>query len=98
MVITPAQCRAARAILGWSSQQLAERAGVSRTSVMFLEDERPERHSTVTIGIATKVMDALKKAGIIFVWPDAREGEGVRRALSALRGASEDDGEEPGGG
>lgn len=37
--ITPEACRAARALLGWSMRDLAEKAGVSLMAVMRLESE-----------------------------------------------------------
>ena len=38
--MTPAQCAAARALLGWSQAQLADNAGVSRQTVVGFESGR----------------------------------------------------------
>jgi transcriptional regulator with XRE-family HTH domain len=39
-ILTSAQCRAARAYLGWSQQELAEKSGVFQTSISKFECER----------------------------------------------------------
>lgn len=39
MIISPAQSRAARGLLGWSQSVLAEKAGVSRATVADFERE-----------------------------------------------------------
>lgn len=74
-MITPRQIRAARALLGWSQQQLADKAIVSLNAVTRLERGVVDpRLSTITA-----VEKALTKAGIEFI--DAGEkGEGVRLA------------------
>jgi predicted transcriptional regulator len=72
-MITPRQIRAARALLGWSQQQLADKAIVSLNAITRLErgDVDP-RLSTVS-----SIQRALEKAGIEFI--DAGEkGEGLR--------------------
>ena len=38
--MTPAQCAAARALLGWNQAQLADNAGVSRQTVVGFESGR----------------------------------------------------------
>jgi predicted transcriptional regulator len=67
------QIRAARALLGWSQQQLADKAIVSLNAVTRLErDEVDPRLSTITA-----VQNALTKAGVEFL-PAGDKGEGVR--------------------
>ncbi len=79
VMITARQIRAARALLGWSQQQLADKAIVSLNAVTRLERaEVDPRLSTVTA-----VEKAITKAGVEFISPDERKGEGVR--LSSRR-------------
>ena len=72
-MITPRQIRAARALLGWSQQQLADKAIVSLNAITRLE--RGEVDPRVSTLMA--VEKALTKAGIEFL-PAADKGEGVR--------------------
>lgn len=75
-MITPRQIRAARALLGWSQQELADKAIVSLNAVTRLErGEVDPRLSTITA-----VQKALTKAGVEFIPADERKGEGVRLA------------------
>ncbi|MCF8470412.1 MAG: helix-turn-helix domain-containing protein [Parvibaculum sp.] len=77
-MITPRQIRAARALLGWSQQQLADKAIVSLNAVTRLErGEVDSRLSTVGA-----VQKALSEAGIEFLSGDGK-GEGVRLRTSS---------------
>lgn len=72
-MITSSQCRAARALLDWSRDQLAEasKAGL-RTVVDFERGARKPREITLAA-----LRSALESAGVIFI--DANgEGPGVR--------------------
>jgi transcriptional regulator with XRE-family HTH domain len=63
-MISNLQIRAARALLGWSQQRLAEAAGVSPITVKRLEaadDTFQARFDTVM-----KVKDAVEAAGVVF--------------------------------
>lgn len=72
-MITPRQIRAARALLGWSQQQLADKAIVSVNALARLErGEVDPRMSTLMA-----VHKALTEAGIEFLSADVK-GEGVR--------------------
>ena len=72
-MITPRQIRAARALLGWSQQKLADKAIVSLNAVTRLErGEVDARMSTLTA-----LEKALTKAGVEFIPADLK-GEGVR--------------------
>jgi predicted transcriptional regulator len=72
-MITPRQIRAARALLDWSQQQLADKAIVSLNALARLEAGKVDpRVSTVMA-----IQKALAKAGIEFLPSDAK-GEGVR--------------------
>jgi predicted transcriptional regulator len=73
IMITPRQIRAARALLGWSQQHLADKAIVSLNAVTRLEKGKVDsRVSTITA-----IEKTLAKAGIEFL-PVGERGEGVR--------------------
>ncbi len=61
-VITPAQARAARALLGWSQDQLVAVSGVPKRTVARLElgDGDPQRRTLAAI------RTALEQAGVVF--------------------------------
>lgn len=81
-VATPAQCRAARALLNWTQAVLAERAGVARKTIADFE------LASRTLHIRTRrdITATLEAAGIEFMWGEedpARlngqsSGDGVR--------------------
>jgi predicted transcriptional regulator len=72
-MITARQIRAARALLGWSQQQLADKAIVSLNAVTRIERGKVDsRLSTLKA-----IEKALIKAGIEFI-PAGEKGEGVR--------------------
>lgn len=72
-MITPAQCRGARGLLGWNQQTLAERAGVGIMTVHQLEKEGSKpRRATVEV-----IRRALEAAGIRFIEENGG-GAGVR--------------------
>lgn len=68
-MISGAQIRAARALLGWSQDALAEAAGVSSLSVKRLETGS----AAVSDDLRAKAVAALEAAGVAFV---ARNGGG----------------------
>jgi transcriptional regulator with XRE-family HTH domain len=74
MPLTPAQCRAARALLDWTQERLAERAGVSRSTVRGFETGQHELHR----GTATVIRQALEAAGVVLIEADADGGPGAR--------------------
>jgi predicted transcriptional regulator len=75
VMITSRQIRAARALLGWSQQQLADKAIVSVNALARLErGEVDPRMSTIAA-----VHKALTDAGVEFLSADVK-GEGVRLA------------------
>lgn len=71
--VTARQIRAARALLEWSQEKLADSAIVSRNSVY-----RIERGEGTTTEVFFKVTQALEDAGIEFQHPNQHKGEGVR--------------------
>jgi predicted transcriptional regulator len=73
VMITPRQIRAARALLGWSQQQLADKAIVSLNAVTRLEKGKVDsRVSTIAA-----IERTLSRAGVEFL-PAGEKGEGVR--------------------
>ncbi len=67
--MTPAQCRAARALLGWSLAKLAAAANLDTTTVRDFEGQRrPSKPMTVNL-----VRRALEEAGIEIIG-DAEDG------------------------
>jgi transcriptional regulator with XRE-family HTH domain len=75
-MITPRQIRAARALLGWSQQELADKAIVSLNALARLE------RGTVDARMSTlaAVEKALIKAGVELL-SAGEKGEGVRLAF-----------------
>lgn len=75
MMISPRQIRAARALLDWSQQELADQAVISLNSLKRFESSQGDpRLSTLQ-----SIQRALEKAGVEFI-PADNKGEGVRMA------------------
>ncbi|WP_298282696.1 helix-turn-helix domain-containing protein [Acidocella sp.] len=73
--IIPAQLRAARALIGWSRDKLAENAGTTERTIARIEDGQTNpRRST-----ASAIRAALEAAGVQFI-PENGGGAGVRLA------------------
>jgi predicted transcriptional regulator len=73
-MITARQIRAGRALLGWSQQDLADRAVLSRNAVAKMErGEVDPRTSTLE-----SVRRVLEEGGVVFVAASGSLGEGVR--------------------
>jgi DNA-binding XRE family transcriptional regulator len=70
-VATPAQCRAARALLNWTQATLAQHAAVARKTVADFELGNRSLHRRTRLDITV----ALEGAGVEFLWNI--EGEGV---------------------
>lgn len=71
------QVRGARAMLGWSQQQLASEAGVSLPSVKRLETGTEQLNAhTRTLA---KVQNTLEANGIVFIFGRELTGVGKRR-------------------
>lgn len=72
-MIVPTQCRAGRALLGWSQQELADRAKVGVVTVRQFEAGAAQpRNATLDV-----LCRALEAAGVIFI-DENGEGPGVR--------------------
>lgn len=63
-MITAPQTRAARALLGWTQEMLADRAAVSLTALKRMESINGER---VFESTTDRVRRALEAAGIVFI-------------------------------
>jgi DNA-binding XRE family transcriptional regulator len=73
--LTPEQCRAARALLDWSQDDLSEKANIgTKTLQLFERAQRDPYARTITALRAT-----LEKAGVEFI-PENGAGPGVRLA------------------
>jgi transcriptional regulator with XRE-family HTH domain len=65
-------------MLGWSAQELAERTGMVRNTILRLErfsDVPPSRTQSLL-----ELKRVFEQAGIIFVYADDQHGPGVRLA------------------
>jgi transcriptional regulator with XRE-family HTH domain len=71
-MITPAQCRAGRALLNWSQQQLATAAQVGVVTVRQFEGGGSPRPATLDV-----IRRALEAAGVEFIAENGG-GPGVR--------------------
>jgi DNA-binding XRE family transcriptional regulator len=76
LLITSAQIRAARALLGWRQADLAEASGISEVAIKNIERGQADPKATTL----TAIQKAFQKAGVIFLDPqDIRDGgHGVR--------------------
>ena len=75
-MITVAQLRAARALIGWSQPELAERSGVGIATVRRMEGARGLPKTTAEN--VWKVQQALEDAGVVFIDQNEEGGPGVR--------------------
>ena len=73
-LITPAQIRAARALLDWSMINLAKVAQVSVSTIKRMEDENLRSGTERSVIL---IQDALEAAGVRFLSDDG-DGPGVR--------------------
>jgi len=62
-MITGSQIRAARALLGWSQQDLADKSLLSETAILKLETQRADSRTSTLM----KVRKSLEVAGIEFI-------------------------------
>jgi transcriptional regulator with XRE-family HTH domain len=77
-MLSPSQCRAARGLLDWSQQQLADQSGVGIVTVRKLEGGTHEpRRATLRV-----VRQALETAGVEFI-DENGGGAGVRLRKAA---------------
>ncbi|MEH3090747.1 MAG: helix-turn-helix transcriptional regulator [Agrobacterium cavarae] len=74
MSISASQCRAARALLDWSQDDLANRSNVGRATLANFEKEKSVPYDRTL----RDIQSALEAAGIIFINAgDVAQGAGV---------------------
>jgi ribosome-binding protein aMBF1 (putative translation factor) len=71
-MLTPEQLRAARALVGWSREDLARKSATSAETVKGFEG----RGTDPKMGTVLKWKRALEAAGVIFIDPDTASDEG----------------------
>ncbi len=76
--MTPAQCRAARALIGMTQPELAEAAGFGLSTIVDFEKERRIVSTTAQV----RMLEALEQAGVEFI---AKNGGGVGVRLKELK-------------
>jgi predicted transcriptional regulator len=74
--MTPAQMRAARALLGIDQKQLAERAGVSLPTIQRMEAS--EGNVRGVVETLTKVVEAFERAGVELIGENGVSSQGGR--------------------
>ncbi|WP_089174674.1 helix-turn-helix domain-containing protein [Bosea sp. AS-1] len=75
-MMTAAQMRAARAMLGIDQRQLAEMAGVSLPTIQRMESSAGTVRGMIES--LTRVVEALDRAGIVLIGDNATSSEGGR--------------------
>ncbi|MBI0432816.1 helix-turn-helix domain-containing protein [Roseomonas sp. KE0001] len=77
--VLPAQVRAARGLIGWSQEELAEASGIPKRTIARLElaEGSPQQRTIASI------RSALEAAGVEFIAENGG-GAGVRLRKSAL--------------
>jgi transcriptional regulator with XRE-family HTH domain len=74
-LVTTRQIKAARALLGWSQAELAERSGISEPTIARLESDDGELGGRQ--GTGEKIRKAIEAAGVQFI-DENGGGAGVR--------------------
>jgi transcriptional regulator with XRE-family HTH domain len=77
-VLIPAQIRAARALISWSQDDLAEAAAIAVSSVRDIESQKRAPDT----GAVTAIREALENEGVVFLPGRKDEGPGVRLAAN----------------
>lgn len=90
-MVTSRQVRAARALLGWTQEMLADQAIVALTALKRLESGR--------LGVRDDTRDAVRRAleaaGIVFMMSARGEGVMLVRQPSSTQGNHSDQGDTP---
>lgn len=72
-MLIPATCRAARGLLDWTQEDLAQAAGVCRSTIREFEN----RHHALQATSEEAIVEALNRAGVEMT-PPGEYGPGVR--------------------
>ena len=78
LMLDPAQIRAARALLGWTQEDLAKASGVGTATIQRME--KSKQMITGYISTVVRLQEAFEKAGIQFIDSDEAGGHGLRLA------------------
>jgi len=78
IILTGPQCRAARALVEWSAEQVARRSGVALQVILDFEAKRSDPGDFVK----RKLFEVLEGAGAVFI-PENGGGVGVRLKYAA---------------
>lgn len=70
--MTPSQCRAARALVSMSQDQLATASGIAKATIATFEQEKRQPYAATVAAIRA----ALESAGVVFL-PENGNGPGV---------------------
>lgn len=81
-MIDAAQIRAARALIEWKQQDLADKAGLSFATIQRMESLGTGRSSAANVDAVTKALEA---AGVQFI---AENGGGAGVRMAKPKGAS----------
>jgi transcriptional regulator with XRE-family HTH domain len=74
LIASPQQIRAARAMLGWSQQELASASRVGRTTIFRIERGEDDKNNASR----ARLQSTLEEYGIDFLPADGDRGEGIR--------------------
>jgi transcriptional regulator with XRE-family HTH domain len=85
--LTPSQCRAARGLLDWTQDELAEHAGLSRSTVRGFE----RRHHDLQAASEQRIVRTFAEAGVQLI-PAGTAGPGVRLMRAEPAGPEPEDG------
>lgn len=72
-ILTSEQCRAARALIGWSRHDLAAKSLVAVSTLADFESGKREPHKRTILDVRR----ALEEGGVMFQGGDAERGAGV---------------------
>ncbi|MBB1251452.1 helix-turn-helix transcriptional regulator [Rhizobium sp. G21] len=78
-LLTPALCRGARAMLDWTQAELADRAGVSRSTIRDFEGGRHELHRATE----TQLRHAFEEEGVRMMSDEREISISLRNADAA---------------
>ncbi|MGY4617662.1 DNA-binding XRE family transcriptional regulator [Bradyrhizobium sp. USDA 4472] len=75
---TPALFRAARGLLCWGQEDLAEKSGFARKTIILIESHTAATMDARRVAIVEELAAFLEKQGVEFVPKRGKEGAGVR--------------------